>query len=243
MGSAALSSADGAIVYARASAVYVQPADAVNVAGGPIDVADVEAKDAVLQRTKEHRRFATLEAMRGSLGVLRFVTHLPNFERSYAQWAGEHRCDRFHATDCGLDAPELNGKVFMALSEHVSGAPLLGIVKFSACAQGPPSTAHGGSRFAVLQHAALQFCRAEIGAPVFFDRCEVKMKARLPLDVTVQVEVGLAHEKSGTRLMLEGRLMDLERKVVYDTLTATATCAPVTSDTCSIPTTVASSRL
>jgi len=53
----------------------------------------------------------------------------------------------------------------------------------------------------------------------------VKMKARLPLDVTVQVEVGLAREASGTRLMLEGRLVDLEGRVVYDILTATAICA------------------
>lgn len=252
-----LSSADGATVYARASAVFVQPAGVptpselehkLKVAGSQeeanaIYVADAEAKDAVLQRTREHLRLAALETMRASLGALRFVTHLPNFETSYAQWAGEHCCGRFHATNCALDVPELNGKVFMALSEHVSGAPLLGIVKFSACAQGPPSSAHGGSRFAVLQHAAMQLCRAEIGTPFFLDMCEVKMKAQLPLDVTIKVEVGLAREKSGTCLMLEGRLVDLEGKVVYDILTATARCAPATIETCSTPTMVASSRL
>jgi len=214
-----LSSADGATVYARASGVFVQPA------GKPTPFTNAEATDSFPQRKREHRRCAALEMMRGSFGVLRFVTHLPNFEASYAQWIGEHRCSRFHATNCVLDAPELNGKVFMAFSPHMSGTLLIGIVKFSVCAQGPPSTAHGGSIFAVLQHAASQLCRAEIRAPFFLDRCEVKMKARLPLDVTVQVEVGLAREASGTRLMLEGRLVDLEGRVVYDILTATAICA------------------
>lgn len=234
---ASLLSIDGATVYARASAVFVRPVGVPRVAQlnamyanreqyNTKRIADVEAQDAGLLNKLVLERSAVLRTMCGNTGCFQFMTHLPNFEQARELWAKNFEPGYF------ADSPEFRGKVFLLFLNHSLGTPLRAVANFSSCAQGPPSTAHGGSRFALLQHAAIQACLVdEERASVRLERCEVHMKARLPLNKTVRVEICVTRKGAisggSKRLYLEGQLTDLDGKVIYDTLKAEATCTPM----------------
>jgi hypothetical protein len=215
--SGSLLSIDGATLYARASALFISPA-------GMNARKKTEAEDAELLQKSVPERIAALRTMCHNTGCWQFMTHLPNFEHASEQWAQSLGPGYF------VDFPELRGKVFTCLLSHSSGSNFHAIAKFSCCALGPPFTAHGGSRFALLLQTALQACLFDEGeASLDLKRCEVNMKARLPLNATVRVEMNVSRKQivSGSKqIYLEGQLTNLEGTVVYDTVKAEVACTP-----------------
>eukprot|EP00931_Biecheleriopsis_adriatica_P120567 TRINITY_DN95692_c0_g1_i1.p1 TRINITY_DN95692_c0_g1~~TRINITY_DN95692_c0_g1_i1.p1 ORF type:complete len:438 (-),score=77.96 TRINITY_DN95692_c0_g1_i1:22-1335(-) len=241
-----LASIDGATIYARASAVFVRPSSIptpseLSAMYGNFTaqaqkqiVAHAEARDLQLQRQREMQRAAALEAMSDGSGVgrYRYMTHLPSFRQQRLHWIDEE-CSSFGPLSL-VDVPEFQGKVFLAFLNKSTDKELTGIVKFSFCAQGPPSTAHGGSRFAVLEHAATHLCHLHLaGSTACLERCKVQMKAQLPLGKTVKLLIRISDiEKTVPggpagyqRVKLEGALTNIEGQLVYDTVTADVTCS------------------
>lgn len=234
-------SADGSVLYANASGVFVRPR------GMPapvlLNAMMADGRERVMEKAlaatlgadqdvAERRRAAVLDALRISPGSATVVTHLPDFGPQRDLWAQSHPFVRSLSPGKALDAPELDGKVFTCFAERGPECPLVGAVRFSFCAQGPPSTAHGGSRFAVLHHTALTLCRDEVtqrgglADAVRLEKCEVQLRARLPMDVTVKAEMTIVHAEAlavegsrpvAWRFTLRGYLSDIDGQTVYDT--------------------------
>lgn len=221
--SGSLQSTDGSVEYGRASAVFISPSgyDPNSIATHD-EARDPEELDRlVLERTE------ALRTMCAGTGCWQFMTHLPNFEQSRETWAKNLGPGYF------ADAPELYGKAFLFFLNHSPGSPLRAAVNFGCCAQGPPSTAHGGSRFACLQYAAFHACCIyEEGSSISLEKCKVSMKARLPMNTTAWVEIRVTRKESiaglgggvGNRLFLEGQLTTVDGQVIYDALKAEAIC-------------------
>lgn len=240
-----LTSADGATIYARASAVFVRPVgmpdptelqamygDGQEKAIAKI-VANAFIQDPDLQRQRELRRAAALDKIRDGFGGSGLLTHVLRFEQVHGHWLAAQAFVSSLGPGFSLVAPEFEGKVLTYFADHQFDQPLIGAVHFTFCAQGPPSTAHGGSRFAVLQHAALQACQAQLGVAerVRLETCTIHLRAQLPLDTTVRLEIDvpkleaistLGFSSNARRLKLSGRMTDVAQTTVYDTVEAVA---------------------
>jgi len=228
---AQLLNVDGRIVYAKAMALFVQPRPTTRYAelngSAQRDVVGIVeealARDAQLQEQAEQRRAAVLDGLRVAPNSPVLSTHLPGFAREQRAWLNADPFVASLSPGWVLDATELQGKIFSYFAEASAGERILGAACFTHCAEGPPATAHGGSRFALVSYAAQLAARAH-SASAKLERCEVQMKAPVPLATTVKVEVAV-ETVVGTRLTLVGRLTNVDGTRVYDVLHASAIVA------------------
>jgi hypothetical protein len=225
-----LLSADRSIVYARATGLFVRPAlqpsprqiEALFAQGANMraDLALIKAaEDVEALAEAEQRRTHALDTLRVAPGSPLLLSHVENFDYKRAQWLETDEVAMSLKTSRDLGALELEGKVFSAFPIMTTGF-VRGAIKFAYSSQGPPSTAHGGSRFAVFERAALVACQdLRPSHDVQLLQTEVQMKARLPLNTTVWLELSV--EASGAsnnreELKATGRLVSVDGKTVFD---------------------------
>lgn len=229
---AQLLSADGEVVYAKADALFVQPLPTTRYSEAAVsegrDVARIVqealARDPQKQELAERRREASLDVLRVAPGSPALCTHLPGFAHRQQLWLSTDPFVSSLAPGQLLDAAELQGKIFSFFAGASDDKGVLGAAYFTHCAEGPPATAHGGSRFALLSYAAQLALRSHsvLGK---LERCEVHMKAPVPLGATLKVEVRV-EAVVGNRLTLAGRLADVDGSHTYDVVRASAVLAP-----------------
>eukprot|EP00747_Dinoflagellata_sp_TGD_P018684 gnl/TRDRNA2_/TRDRNA2_126667_c0_seq1.p1 gnl/TRDRNA2_/TRDRNA2_126667_c0~~gnl/TRDRNA2_/TRDRNA2_126667_c0_seq1.p1 ORF type:complete len:462 (-),score=73.51 gnl/TRDRNA2_/TRDRNA2_126667_c0_seq1:103-1488(-) len=175
-------------------------------------------------------RAAALDSIRTFPGSPSLLTHCPDFDAALRQWVETDLAARdaeVRGAEVYRGAMHLQGKIFLAYSFEGLSNSLKAAARFLCVAEGPPSSAHGGSIFALFEHLCSVFLRRIFGVDMTPKALTVQYKARLPLDATARLHVQLQNINHLTsvadkdiQLSLAGSLHSADGATLHDTMEA-----------------------